>query len=516
MALRSRLAHPVITLAAAFFIALALVPFTATTARAATPVCLQGRFSYAYQSAEAGTTKPTFTKYVRAANVELWGAEKSNDTPRWLGVSQLTSDDGAYNLCYTPTTTVTMNKVWVRVWSESRRLWRVIDSANNAYFTQDSQTLTDVGGGTYSLPGVFATGIAGRGWHALDTVYDLWRKRDNTVSNCWTAGEPDNNACTRLEIRVSDGTTSAEYNPWSNTVYLDGEAADSEHTILHEAGHFLLHRLYDGVWPNVDNCNPHYIPTASSETCAWTEGFADATAAYVLNDYDYVHPNGVYVPIQYGPGWEIGDQVQGNVAGSLLRLWRLVENGWGPTLTAVAAQKPTTFSQYFNTTRPNAGMSTTGMALLLVSRSAVDYGPSPVGDGKAHGLSNGGRWGLERAGGCAATAPANVRISKYAPAYNSSHWKIDANADGTVRVSDNCAQPLTLTAPTAAGSTVTAKPFSPADVYQKWTVTRKNGTFRMTNPQTGLVLATTGIDQDSPAVAQTPGSANVQGWVRPF
>lgn len=515
MALRLRLAHPVITLVMAFLIAVALVPFTATAATAATPVCLQGTFSYAYRSAEAGTTKPTFTKYVRAANAELWGAEKSSDTPRWLG-SQLTSDDGTYNLCYTPTTTVTMNKIWVRVWSESRRLWRVIDSANSAYFTQDSKTLTDVGGGNHPLPTVIATGLAGRGWHALDTVYDLWRKRENPVSNCWVAGEPDNSACTRLDIHVRDGDTSAEYISWANTVHLDGEAADSKHTILHEAGHFLLHRLYNGVWPAVDNCNPHYIDKASSETCAWTEGFADATAAYVLNDYDYVHPNGVYVPIQYGPGWEVGDQVQGNVAGSLLRLWRLIDSDWGTTLNAVAAHKPTTFSQYFNTTRPNAGLSTTGMALLLVSRSAVDYGPNPAGDGKAHGLSNGGRWGLERVGGCTATAPANVRIAKYAPAYYSSHWKFETNADGTVRISDNCAQPLTLTAPTSSGGAVTAKPFNATDAHQKWTVARSKGTYRFTNPQTGLVLTTTGIDQDSPAVAQTPGSANAQGWVRPF
>ncbi|MEU3317369.1 hypothetical protein ABZ743_32490 [Streptomyces sp. NPDC006662] len=500
----------------ALLVALALIPLTAANATAASPICLQGRFDYTYQSAEA-TSKPTLTAPVRAANVELWGAEKSSDTPRWLGVSQLTSDQGGYNLCYTPTTTSTMDRVWARVWSESRSLWRSIDRDNNTYFTQDSKTLTNVGPGNYPLPAVWATGMAGRGWHAYDTLYDLWRKRQNPTSDCWTALEADSNTCTRLDVRVGSGDTAGWYNDWNNTVILTGEAADSKHLILHEAGHFLLHRLYNGQWPVVDNCNPHYIPKASSETCAWTEGFADATAAYVLNDFDYVQPDGARISFLYGPGWEVGDQVQGNVAASLLRFWVYgPELDWGPTLRAIAAHRPTTFSQYFNTARPAAGMSTTGTALLLVSRSAIDYAPSPVSDGKAHGLSNGGRWGLERAGGCTTAAPAAVRISKYAPAYNSSHWKIETNADGTVRISDNCAQPLTLTAPTTVGGAVTAKLFNPADAYQKWALTRKNGTLRFTNPQTGLVLATTGIEQDTPVTAQTPSSANSQGWVRPF
>ncbi|WP_329201547.1 MULTISPECIES: hypothetical protein [unclassified Streptomyces] len=91
--------------------------------------------------------------------------------------------------------------------------------------------------------------------------------------------------------------------------------------------------------------------------------------------------------------------------------------------------------------------------------------------------------------------------------------EIEANGDGTVKVSDRCAQPLTLTAPTIAYGAVTAKPFNPADASQKWTLTRKNGTFRFINPQTGLVFTTTGIDKDSPVLAQ-PSHANAQGWIR--
>ncbi|MFE6104431.1 hypothetical protein ACFVQ4_31345 [Streptomyces laurentii] len=67
------------------------------------------------------------------------------------------------------------------------------------------------------------------------------------------------------------------------------------------------------------------------------------------------------------------------------------------------------------------------------------------------------------------------------------------NADGTVRLTDNCPQLLTLTALSVSGGTVTATPFDPTNVYQKWTVTKSNGTVRFVNPHTGRVMCTSGI-----------------------
>ncbi|WP_406187212.1 hypothetical protein [Streptomyces sp. NBC_01006] len=65
----------------------AVVPLTASSAAAASPICLSGKLQFDYQSAEAGRGKPTLTKPVRNANVQLWGKEKSTDAPR-----QLTAD----------------------------------------------------------------------------------------------------------------------------------------------------------------------------------------------------------------------------------------------------------------------------------------------------------------------------------------------------------------------------------------------------------------------------------------
>ncbi|MFG2114520.1 RICIN domain-containing protein [Streptomyces sp. NPDC048718] len=501
-------------MAMALFIALALVPLTATAAKAASPFCLSGSFSYEFRSAEGGTDKPTVVNPVRTANVELWGIEKSGDQPRYLGGSGLTSYNGSYDLCSTNTTVTTMSSLWVTVWAENRRLWRVLDGAGQ-YVSMRSTTLNDIGPGFWGVSDTKATGAAGRGWHAFDTLNLAWWNRSNPTSDCWTTLEPDSNACTRLTINTAEGDSNAHYSPSSNAIYLTGDAADSEHTILHEAGHFLHHRLNNGVWPDINNCQEHYIQLASSETCAWAEGFADATAAQLLGDYRYVWGNGASRMLQYSEGWQVGDKVQGNVAASLRNLWRYTDGGWARTLAAMTAHRPTTFNQYFNAARPaaNPPLPTTGEALSLLYRSAIDYGPGITGDGQWHGLTNGGGLGLRRVGVCTTATSVDVRIDHFSPANAGSLWKAEANADGTVRLSDNCPQSLALTAPAATGGTVTVKPFDPANAAQKWTIAKSNGTLRFTNPATGLVLDTPAIDPYTTAVAKTPSGANSQSWV---
>ncbi|GHF82007.1 hypothetical protein GCM10018790_69640 [Kitasatospora xanthocidica] len=514
MTVRQRLLHQVVALAAALLAAVAAVPFTATPARAAAPICLSGAFQYDYQSAEDGTAKPTRTKPVRNANLELWGAE-GNDDPHYLGVWGYSGrDDGSYNLCYTPTKTTSLSVVWVQAWAESSRLWRVLDGENQ-YVTMESMPRLAVTAST-NLGTMKAEASTARAWHAFDTVNLLWWSRNNPKSACWSALEPDSGKCTELTIRAYESDhDQSQYSPGSNTVYLVGAGADSEHLILHEAGHFFLHRLYNGMWPAVDNCSPHYIQWTSSATCAWTEGFADVTAAYLLGDNRFVHGTGDSTEFTYGSGWDVGDQVQGNVGGSLLDLWRTTDGGWNRSIDALTARRPGTFSAYFNTARPaaNPPLPTDSTALGKLARHAIDYGPSIVGDGTYHSLSDGGGLALEVYGSCVAGSGANVTLGTFDTTRAWQRWRVDANADGTVRISDACTQPLTLTAPAAVGGAVTAKAFDPASAYQKWTVTKGNGTLRFTNPQTGRVLDSSRIAVGAPLTTTAPGSANSQSWV---
>ncbi|MER7468487.1 RICIN domain-containing protein [Streptomyces sp. NPDC097981] len=502
-------------LGAALLAAAAAVPLTASGAAAASPLCLSGTLQYDYQSAEAGTAKPTMTKPVRNANVELWGAEKSTDTPRKLSTDYNYTGvgDGGFNLCHTPVSTTSMSSMWVRFRTESTKLWKVGDSTGTPY-TLDSPVRTNVTAST-SLGNLKPSADTARAWHAFDTVNLLWWSRNNPASICWSAHETDGNACTELNIRWTSGSTDGPYYDLANTVHLSAADPDSEHTVLHEAGHFFMHRLYDGWWPTVTGCNPHYVERTSSDTCAWVEGFADSVAAYLLGDYRYVFPNGTSAGFTYTTNWNTGDRVQGNVDGSLLDLWNHVDGGWNGTVGVLTGHTASTFAQYFKNLRPVASppLSTTGTALTYLAAHTIDYGPTIVGDGQYHGLTNGGGLALEHAGQCAATTNVVADVTTYDSTHASQRWKADANGDGTARIYDSCPNPLTLTAPATAGAQVTLKAFNAADAYQKWQVTQNgSGTLTLTNPATGYVLDSTALTPGAAVTVNTAVNATNQNW----
>lgn len=486
----------------------------AANAAAASAICLSGNLQFDYQSAEAGTAKPTRTRPVRNANVAMWGAEKSTDSTH-----QLTADyqytntgDGGFNVCYTPTTTTSLSSAWVRFRTESTNLWKVSDTTGTPY-TLDSPTQNNLAASA-ALGVLKPSSATARAWHAFDTLNLLWWARDNSASTCWSAHETNNGACTELTVRWTANSTDGPYYDLANTVHLTAADPDSEHTVLHESGHFLMHRLYNGWWPNVTNCNPHYINQASSGTCAWTEGFADSTAAYLLGDYRYVWSDGSSYPFTYTAGWHTGDQVQGNVDGSLLDLWKNVDGGWNGTIAILTARTQSTFADYWaNRATANPPLSTTSTALGYLANHTIDYGPTIVGDNQYHGLTNGGGLALEHAGQCATTSNVVADLNTWDGTHASERWKLDPNSDGTARIYDSCPNPLTLTAPAAAGAQATLKPFDASSGYQRWQVTRSgSGTLTITNPATGYVLDSAPVNPGAAVVVNPAGSANTQSW----
>ncbi|MFI8460007.1 RICIN domain-containing protein [Kitasatospora sp. NPDC085464] len=493
--------------------ATAAVPLTASPAAAASPICLSGNLQYDYQSAEDGTAKPTRTKPVRNANVALWGNEKSTDNAR-----QLTADyqytavgDGGFNLCYTPVTTTSMSSMWVRFRTESTKLWKVSDTTGTPY-TLDSPVRTNVSAGT-SLGTLKPAAATARAWHAFDTVNLIWWNRNNSTSDCWSSHEANSNACTELNVQWTDGSSDGPYYDLANTVHLASGDPDSEHTVLHESGHFLMHRLYDGRFPVVTNCSPHYIALASSGSCAWTEGFADSAAAYLLGDNRYVWPDGSSYPFTYTTGWNTGDQVQGNVDGSLLDLWKNLDGGWNGTIAVLTTHAPSTFADYFTAGRPAGNLATNASALAYLAAHTIDYGPTIVGDNQYHALTDGGGLALEHAGQCAATTGVGADLDTYDSTHASERWKFDTNADGTVRIYDSCPTPLTLTAPGAAGAQVTLKAFDSTDTHQKWKVAQNSsGTYTITNPATGYALDSASVSAGAAVTVNPAGSANSQAW----
>ncbi|GAA2634044.1 MULTISPECIES: RICIN domain-containing protein [Streptomyces] len=491
---------------------LAAVPLTASSASAATPICLSGKLQYDYQSAEAGRGKPTLTKPVRNANIQLWGKEKSTDAPR-----QLTADyqytavaDGGFNLCHTPTTTTTMSSMWVRFTAESTRLWKVSDTTGTAY-TYDSPVQNNVAAS--ATLGTLKPSNA-RAWHAFDTLNLLWWARSNPVSYCWSSHEA-NNACTELNVQWTANSADGPSYDLANTVHLAATDPDSEHTVLHEASHFFQHRLYNGKFPQVTGCSPHFVEQASSPSCSWTEAFADATAAYLLKDYRYVWPDGASQSFTYTTGWHTGDQVQGNVDGALLDLWNNVDGGWDRTISVMTARQPGTFADYFKTGRPtaNPALATTGSALTYLAAHAINYGPTIVGDGRTHALTNGGGLALERSDQCGASGSSPAVLATFDAARAKQRWTLRAEANGTAKLIDGCPDALVLTAPSTAGGQATLRAVNSSNPWQDWKVTQNSsGTYTITNPATGYSLDSAPVTPGAAVTANPVGNANTQNW----
>ncbi|MGP8302224.1 metalloprotease [Streptomyces inhibens] len=374
---RFHLKKVVIAACGAVLVAAAIsLPLLSDRASAASKkICLSGALHFDYQSAEDGPGKPWKTRPVRNANVELWGREHALDPTRKLNTQALFTDvsNGGFQACYTPKATQSMELMWVRVSAESSKLWKVTNGKGTTY-TWNSPVQTAISAsrslGTRKPP----YGDM-RAWHAFDTENELWWKRGNPKSNCWSARETDDDTCTELTMQwFSSAPSDAFYEVENNTVHLAGAVADSEHTVLHESAHFLQHRLFGGWFPRTTNCSPHWVDKASSTTCSWVEAFADSAAAYVLGDYRYVGTNGIPISFAHDPQYDDGDTVQGNVGGSLLDLWRNVDGGtWNRTIELLSTHNVSTFREYFTTLRPAANLAIDGKARQILRDHTIHY-----------------------------------------------------------------------------------------------------------------------------------------------
>ncbi|NUT52390.1 MAG: RICIN domain-containing protein [Saccharothrix sp.] len=494
-----------------------VVPLTAGVASATQPICLSGPLRSDFLSAEGGIPKPTVTRAVSNASVDLWGRETSAETDHKLNTdTQLTSGaDGSFTLCHTPVNTTVMDHLFVRFATRNNQVWRVADATGTVY-THSTPTQSNVASSV--ALGVVKPTTAARAWHAFDTINLLWSRRVNSTTPCWTTAEANAATCTTLTVRWQTGSTDGPWYDLSNTVHLADADPDSEHTVLHEAGHFFQHRLYNGTFPTVTDCNPHYIQTASSATCAWTEGFADSVAAYLLGDQRYVWSDGSSYPFTAAAGWQTGDKVQGNVDGALLQLWNQVDGSWDRTITTLATHTPSTFADWFKNVRPTAvpPLSTTGAALTALDAHAINYGPTVVGDNAYHALSNGGGVALQRGGTCSGSIPSVAEFAALDTSRASQRWKFTANGDGTVRIYDSCLVPLYLSAPTTAGGQVSLQALYLGTANQRWQVTQNAvGTYTLTNTGTGFVLdgnATAG----QAVTANTASGSTSQNWASVF
>ena len=380
--LRARRAGRRVAVAALMVVGLvAALPAAVGQAAPATSICLTGKLAYDRLNAEAGTDKPVVTQPARDTNWELWGRTSSTGSNQWLSGSATYPGDGYFNACYE--TTVPLQNVFLRFYSAGSSLWQVIKStADQTQYSFDTTPIASLSTsqdlGTVKVPAAVQ-----RAFHIADTAFRLYGKRANPSTACWTRHQ-DWGACDRLTFVWSQNATNGGYwDPGTQYVFMNGNQPDSEHFILHEAGHWFMWRLYNRAFPVVTNCNPHYINRSSSTSCAWTEGFADAVAAYLLGDYRYVFDDGSAISIKNDAntaGWDQGDTVQGRVGASLLDFWAAggPDGGnWDRDIDLMSREFSQNFKEYFTVDRPNAvpALSTTGTARTIIENHTIVYQP---------------------------------------------------------------------------------------------------------------------------------------------
>ncbi|MFE0257854.1 metalloprotease [Streptomyces sp. NPDC059010] len=346
----------------------------------AAKTCLTGKLTYDHHDAEAGkdAAKALTNSVARNANWELRGKTSASGRTRLLASGVTDRNNGTFHACSDGPGP--LPELYVRFRSSSTKLWRVIGPASKTEFTFETRHLRNVTGSN-DLGSVKAPADQQGAWKIVDTLNDLYRKAaeaNSSGSACWTRHQRSGK-CDRLTFTwAADATKGGYWDPGSRNVVLEAEDANSKHLILHEAGHWLQFELYGHRDTDAPGCDGHPFDRTTTRGCAWTEGFADAVAAYSLGDYRYVYGDGSDFDLHNDPNtpWDKGDAVQGRIGSSLLDLW--AKDGpdggsWNKHIQLMTDHHSTDFNEYFTADRPKAGLPTTDAAKQILDDHTITY-----------------------------------------------------------------------------------------------------------------------------------------------
>ncbi len=345
------------------------VPVLAGPATAAADTCVKGTLKYTSPDAESQTS--AYSAAVPRARFEVRGSGT-------VLASGETAADGTFSAC-TGQASVSNLEVAFGTTAAGGR-WRVIDdivktpTSSDLHWFRTASTSSQTGTKDYGV--VQPPSDQQGAFRVLAVLNKLYARRD-TSSTCFAA--VDAGTCETLTFvwnadrtaggwwdyyADGDSYTDADGN-LVNTKYVVLDQWDqwSQHTIIHEAGHWLQWQLHGKRFPTVTACNPHYMNQASSESCAWTEGFADAVAGKVLGDRQYVYPDSNVAPAPFEPSgctpapgedcfWTGGRATQGNVAAAMLDFW-VADGGWNSGFAAMANQVSPTVKAYYEHRYPS-------------------------------------------------------------------------------------------------------------------------------------------------------------------
>ncbi|WP_433335422.1 hypothetical protein [Spirillospora sp. CA-294931] len=314
------------------------------------------------------------------ALVTVYDSDASGSPDRLAG--GVTGADGKFRLCFGNTDEEGGGQdVFVAFATENDR-WIVRNGRTKRSYRFDTSVRANVADGatTDFGPSRPADAALMRGVEAFDTVNTGWNWTPGT--DCWDARDT---TCRRGLINwAPDSTDGTYYSLRTNDVHLAAEDPDAPILVLHEFGHALMDDVYEDDFPPAPSCSPHYIPSRSSEGCAWTEGFATWYGVAVLDDPTFRWPEGRSLDLE-GPtwgtsGWQDGDTVEGRVTGAMIDLYddanepgdACTENPAGPLWNTFLDHVSDTFGEFWSH-RADDGHDVGPSALACLHHNTIDY-----------------------------------------------------------------------------------------------------------------------------------------------
>ncbi|MFE5263098.1 hypothetical protein [Streptomyces coelicoflavus] len=348
---------------------------SALTAAESGEICATGSLTYATYDGEWQPGK--------RFSVAVMGQSAGDGSATKLASGLTDAKDGTYELCFDHDG-APLASMWVQ-FATTSPYWEVNDMSGENPYVVATAPLTDVPSGTTQSFGAASPGAlhmpAFDAFDVLNKVYDV----RGSGTDCWTMREDQD--CSRLKARWAPGNTNGGYYSLEDRlVFLTDEMPDARTPVVHEAGHNFQHLLYDWGWSNGGDCpSPHYLHRTSGPTCAWTEGFPNAIAGYVMGDGRYYYNTEAWIdltqtgfqdptepPSRTNP--DNGDNSEVRIAGSMIALWRELDGGPQATLRNMDTYPSDTFSEWFNTDRAKSeDLSVGKKARDILYRHTIDY-----------------------------------------------------------------------------------------------------------------------------------------------
>jgi hypothetical protein len=312
-----------------------------------------------------------------------WRAGRNIQVQAWNGGSELavgvTDGTGHYNLCYDGAVVGTAN-IFVKFITENS-IWRVQRGGNPMAWNSGTSSVAP---GTTVDKGNLTTGDStlARGLHAFDEVNDAWMWIPKPHNLCF---DQDDSSCRQVKVNwAPDSTDGTYYSLGGNDVHLAADDPNAAITVVHETGHAIMDDVYNDAFPSAPSCNPHSIQGATSQGCAWTEGWAEWFPATVYNDPFFRWASGASLNLEtpsWGNGWSNGDATEGRVAGAMIDLtdstnegpWDRVSEGPIPIWNLFMTNISNTFGQFWGQ-RAAAGGNVSQSALATLFTNTIDYG----------------------------------------------------------------------------------------------------------------------------------------------